>query len=88
MKTVALIMTLLVSATVSAQETTTGYAPVNGLEMYYEMDGKGDPVVLLHRAFMTHHHQLAGHDRAAFKKPAREITVCQLQTAVAALVQA
>ena len=36
-----------------AQEPTTGYAPVNGLKMYYEIHGKGDPVVLLHGSFMT-----------------------------------
>jgi pimeloyl-ACP methyl ester carboxylesterase len=28
-----------------------GYAPVNGLEMYYEVHGSGDPVVLIHGAF-------------------------------------
>lgn len=26
----------------------TGYAPVNGLELYYEIHGAGDPLVLLH----------------------------------------
>jgi pimeloyl-ACP methyl ester carboxylesterase len=33
----------------------TGYAPVNGLEMYYEAHGSGTgtPLVLLHGAFMT-----------------------------------
>ncbi len=31
----------------------TGYAPVNGLEMYYEIHGHGHPLVLLHGAFMT-----------------------------------
>ena len=31
----------------------TGYAPVNGLQMYYEVDGMGDPLVLLHGAFAT-----------------------------------
>jgi pimeloyl-ACP methyl ester carboxylesterase len=36
-----------------AQESMTGYAPVNGLKMYYEIHGKGDPVVLLHGSFMT-----------------------------------
>ena len=36
-----------------AQEPMTGYAPVNGLKMYYEIHGKGDPVVLLHGSFMT-----------------------------------
>jgi pimeloyl-ACP methyl ester carboxylesterase len=53
MKPTAFILTVWVSATVSAQETTRGYAPVNGLEMYYEIHGKGDPVVLLHGSFMT-----------------------------------
>ncbi|MBS1715526.1 MAG: alpha/beta hydrolase [Armatimonadetes bacterium] len=39
---------------VSAQpKPTTGYAPVNGLKMYYEVHGSGEPVVLLHGAFMT-----------------------------------
>ena len=38
----------------SAQQgPTTGYAPVNGLKMYYEVHGRGEPVVLLHGAFMT-----------------------------------
>lgn len=32
----------------------TGYAPVNGLKMYYEVHGKGgEPLVLLHGAFMA-----------------------------------
>lgn len=29
----------------------TGYAPVNGLQMYYEIHGTGQPLVLLHGAF-------------------------------------
>ena len=41
----------------SAMETTgaqSGYAPVNGLEMYYEMHGTGGtPLVLVHGAFMS-----------------------------------
>ncbi len=45
---------MLLSAVVSAQQKpTTGYAPVNGLKMYYEVHGSGEPVVLLHGAFMT-----------------------------------
>jgi pimeloyl-ACP methyl ester carboxylesterase len=31
----------------------TGYAPVNGLEMYYEIHGTGQPLVVLHGAYMT-----------------------------------
>lgn len=29
---------------------TSGYAPVNGLQMYYEIHGAGEPLVLLHGA--------------------------------------
>lgn len=29
----------------------SGYAPVNGLRMYYEIHGSGEPLVLLHGAF-------------------------------------
>src|SRR5215217_7538272 len=31
----------------------TGYAPVNGLNIYYEIHGTGEPLVLLHGAYMT-----------------------------------
>lgn len=54
MKTTALLLMMLVPAVVSAQQKpATGYAPVNGLKMYYEVHGSGEPVVLLHGAFMT-----------------------------------
>ena len=58
MKTTAFLLTMLVSAVVSAvvsaqQKPTTGYAPVNGLNMYYEVHGSGNAVVLLHGSFMT-----------------------------------
>ena len=33
--------------------TQTGYAPVNGLEMYYEVHGSGRPLVLLHGNLST-----------------------------------
>jgi pimeloyl-ACP methyl ester carboxylesterase len=32
---------------------SSGYAPVNGLKMYYEIHGQGKPVVLLHGSFMN-----------------------------------
>src|ERR1700734_98736 len=50
MSTIALVLTMVLSA---QQTPTTGYVPVNGLKMYYEVHGSGDPVVLLHGAFMT-----------------------------------
>ena len=31
----------------------TGYAPANGLDMYYEIHGTGRPLLLLHGAYMT-----------------------------------
>jgi pimeloyl-ACP methyl ester carboxylesterase len=53
MPTAAFLLMTLVAAGASAQQPTTGYAPVNGLKMYYEIHGSGQPVVLLHGAFMT-----------------------------------
>src|SRR5215204_6431163 len=51
---VTIILTALLSGVVSAQQKpTSGYAPVNGLKMYYEIHGSGEPVVLLHGAFMA-----------------------------------
>ena len=49
----AIVPTLTVDD--QAQQPTTGYAPVNGLEMYYEIhgSGSGEPLVLLHGSFMT-----------------------------------
>jgi len=37
----------------SFSQSKTGYAPVNGLKMYYEIHGTGQPLVLLHGAFNT-----------------------------------
>ena len=37
--------------TMSEQAIQQGYAPVNGLEMYYEIHGTGQPLVLVHGAF-------------------------------------
>jgi len=51
------MLTALLSTAVSAQvqQPTTGYAPVNGVNMYYEIhgSGSGEPLVLLHGSFMT-----------------------------------
>lgn len=35
----------------TATGTTSGYAPVNGLRLYYEVTGVGQPLVLLHGGF-------------------------------------
>jgi pimeloyl-ACP methyl ester carboxylesterase len=34
-------------------DAQTGYAPVNGLNLYYEIHGAGAPLILLHGAYMT-----------------------------------
>src|SRR5215475_8919067 len=47
------LMLTFLGSTAAAQEPKTGYAPVNGLKMYYEIHGQGEPIVLLHGAFMT-----------------------------------
>jgi pimeloyl-ACP methyl ester carboxylesterase len=44
---------LLWTVASAQQRPPSGYAPVNGLNMYYEVHGTGDPVVLLHGSFMT-----------------------------------
>ena len=33
--------------------SNSGYAPVNGIKVYYEVYGEGSPVILLHGAFYT-----------------------------------
>ena len=52
-KTAFLLMALVTTDLSAQQKPTTGYAPVNGLNMYYEVHGSGEPVVLLHGSFMT-----------------------------------
>ncbi len=48
-----MVMISLPGPSSAQQKPTTGYAPVNGLKMYYEVRGSGEPVVLLHGAFMA-----------------------------------
>ncbi len=53
--TAFLVILFLATAAVGQQTSRPirDYAPVNGLKMYYEIHGKGEPVVLLHGAFMA-----------------------------------
>ena len=58
MKTTAFFLAMamavfLPGGVLGQQKPTTDYASVNGLKMYYEIHGSGEPVVLLHGAFMT-----------------------------------
>lgn len=58
-KFILIVITLSLLATGSWSQSNTGtsvktgYAPVNGLKMYYEIHGDGEPIVLLHGAYMT-----------------------------------
>lgn len=54
MRAIVLVLACAMPALVFGQQKpSTGYAPINGLKMYYEVHGSGDPVVLLHGSFMT-----------------------------------
>ncbi|SEW52784.1 alpha/beta fold hydrolase [Chitinophaga arvensicola] len=44
---------MLTASPSNGQSTNSGYAPVNGIKVYYEVYGEGRPVILLHGAFMT-----------------------------------
>jgi len=56
-----LLMQIALAAVCFAQQAantkttlkTSGYAPVNGIKVYYEVHGEGKPLVLLHGAYMT-----------------------------------
>jgi pimeloyl-ACP methyl ester carboxylesterase len=56
LKTVLIIVLLLFTAVQSKGQlkpAASGYAPVNGIKVYYEVYGEGRPLVLLHGAFYT-----------------------------------
>ncbi len=44
---------ILSASPLAAKPTTSGLADANGLQMYYEVYGSGDPVVVLHGAYMS-----------------------------------
>src|SRR5271165_950829 len=48
-----LFFTVLQSNGQQNKPADSGYAPVNGIKVYYEVYGKGKPIVLLHGAFYT-----------------------------------
>jgi hypothetical protein len=39
--------------TTASTRPSGSYAPVNGLQMYYELHGSGRPLVLLHGGLLT-----------------------------------
>lgn len=50
---VVFLLIAICSFTMQATGQQKGYAPVNGLKMYYEIYGTGKPLMLLHGAFNT-----------------------------------
>ncbi len=51
-----LIAIMFAASSLNAQQITpvsSGYAPVNGIKVYYEVYGEGRPIILLHGAFYT-----------------------------------
>ena len=68
--TAFLVMTMAITDLRAQQGPTTGYALVNGVNMYYEVHGGGEPVVLLHGAFMTITNNWAGWIGELFKERA------------------
>ena len=51
-----LIATMFAASRSNGQQikpSNSGYAPVNGIKVYYEVYGEGRPIVLLHGAFFT-----------------------------------
>lgn len=49
------IFTISISSVIAQQPTlkSSGYAPVNGLKLYYEIHGEGKPLIVLHGSYMT-----------------------------------
>src|SRR5882757_6899017 len=48
-----LFITVFQSNGQQSKPADSGYVPVNGIKVYYELYGEGKPIVLLHGAFMT-----------------------------------
>lgn len=57
LKSILLIVIIMLTASRSngqqIKPSNSGYAPVNGIKIYYEVYGEGRPIVLLHGAFYT-----------------------------------
>ncbi|MDR3025086.1 alpha/beta hydrolase [Chryseobacterium sp.] len=56
LKSLLILTVIVITSQVYGQKvkpSESGYAPVNGIKVYYEVYGKGKPVILLHGAFMT-----------------------------------
>ena len=50
---ISIIFSVYQSNAQQMKPSTSGYAPVNGIKIYYEVYGEGRPLVLIHGAFYT-----------------------------------
>jgi pimeloyl-ACP methyl ester carboxylesterase len=50
---IAVLFFAVVKSNGQTKPTDSGYAPVNGIKVYYQVYGEGKPIVLLHGAFYT-----------------------------------
>src|SRR5580658_3263930 len=56
LKSLLLIVIMFAASRLNGQQikpSNSGYAPVNGIKVYYEVYGEGRPIFLLHGAFYT-----------------------------------
>ena len=56
LRAILLIAIMFIAASSNGQQikpSSSGYAPVNGIKVYYEVYGQGMPIVLLHGSFYT-----------------------------------
>jgi pimeloyl-ACP methyl ester carboxylesterase len=51
--TIAILFFTVFQSNGQQAKPASGYAPVNGIKVYYEVHGEGRPIVLLHGAFYT-----------------------------------
>ena len=52
-KLVLVLLIITTSSIFSQQENSGKYADVNGMKMYYEVSGEGNPLIVLHGAYMN-----------------------------------
>src|SRR5207249_11201670 len=51
--TALIAATMLITGTMAAAQATGRRVQVNGMEMYYEVSGSGEPLIVLHGAYMN-----------------------------------
>jgi pimeloyl-ACP methyl ester carboxylesterase len=49
----ALVASALTGGAKAQDAKSSGYADVNGMKMYYEVSGRGEPLIVLHGAYMN-----------------------------------